>query len=114
MPGEPTTEEVLVLRADINHPLEYKTEKLSKEGCVVDERALWPTPLAIRSAYKFENCVDPDRQNMQMVPKFRTPYYYVNVDTKEDGVCAIYKNGVRVGVDGIKEIGVGLAWPDKD
>lgn len=111
-PGEPATEEVLVFRKDIPHALEYKTETLSACDCINDERALWTTPLATRPVYNYESCVDSARQHMQMVPKFVTPYYYVKVDTKEDGVCVVYRNGVRAVVDGIKQIGISLAWHD--
>ena len=111
---EAATEEIFVLRIDCASLSHFDTVKPSRDSCVVDERALWPTPLAIQSVYKCESCAGPHRQNMQMVPEFRTPYDYVNVDTKEDDVCATYKNRVRAGVGGIKEIGVSLAWPDKN
>ena len=51
---------------------------------------------------------------MQILPKFSTKYYYVNVDLKEDGVGAIYETRVRARVDTVSDIGISLAWPNKN
>lgn len=112
--NESATEEVLVLRKDLTS-VDFTNLQLSKEGCIDAERALPFPPMGMRSVYKYQACVAPDKQNMQMMQKFVTPYYYVKVEADSTGINRIYKDGIRAGVDGIQgKIGIRVGWHSDD
>ena len=76
---EAATEEVLVLRTDLT-AVDSMNMQLSKDGWIDTERALRFPPMGMRSVYKYQACVAPDKQNMQIMTKLETPYYYVKVE----------------------------------
>lgn len=112
---EPATEEVLVLQRDLI-VVDWTNIKLSKFGCIDDEIALLlSTPMGMRSVHKYQACVDPDKQNMQMMTKFETLYLFVKVDSDQTGINRIYRDGIRAVVDGIQgQIGISCGWHRPD
>ena len=68
--GEEATEEVLVYRKDCASMDWVGSLEPSKHGCIDDERALWSTPMLIRSIHKYQDCVEWTKQNVAVYPKF--------------------------------------------
>ena len=107
---EAATEEILVLRKDFTS-VDFTNLQLSKDGCIDAERALRFPPMGMRSVYKYQACVAPDKQNMQLMEKFATPYYYVKVEADSTGINRICRDGIRAGVDGIQgQISISVGW----
>ena len=88
--------------------------KLSKDGCIDTEKAFQFLPMGMRSVYKYQACVDPDKQNMQMINKFEAHKYSVKAEAEQTGITFIYRKGIRTGVDGSQgQIGVRAGFAQK-